>query len=404
MNIAIAWSDDEKQDYKDAIATIRDSAMMAFPTDEDEVCVFSDASRLGFSVVITLVHHWDANLPVEEQEHVMVVCKGGLFKDSQLNWTITEKEAYPIVMACSNLSYLLLRRRGFRLFCDHSNLIYLFAPHDDLKQHVRDRLQRWALRLNAYRYTIEHIAGANNLWADIVSRWRPQREAQATVHARAVRTRRGTAVPVDDLSRLRPLTDDNFQFPMIDDVREAQEAAGRPPKYLALVEEEGLLVREHKPWIPSGATDLLNRVFVVTHCGAQGHRGIEVLTSLVADNFYVDKLAEKATRFARGCLLCKHVKGPRQIQRQYGPTFTATRRNEALHWDYLSLGEGYGDNAYLLVLKDSLTHYCELYPCGSATAYIAAESLLDWVKRFGHPDMLISDQGTHFRNETVDHL
>ncbi|KAE9047559.1 hypothetical protein PR003_g1022 [Phytophthora rubi] len=58
----------------------------------------------------------------------------------------------------------------------------------------------------------------------------------------------------------------------------------------------------------------------------------------------------------------------------------------------------------VLVLKDALTHFCELFPCASPTAFVAAESLLEWYKRFGRPEFLMSDQGTHFRNHTIELL
>ncbi|OWZ09554.1 hypothetical protein PHMEG_00017726 [Phytophthora megakarya] len=56
---------------------------------------------------------------------------------------------------------------------------------------------------------------------------------------------------------------------------------------------------------------------------------------------------------------------------------------------------------YVFVLKDSLTHYCELFPCSTPTANVAAEGLIEWYKRYGCPFRLFSDQGVHFRNQTV---
>ncbi|RAW21597.1 hypothetical protein PC110_g21961 [Phytophthora cactorum] len=53
------------------------------------------------------------------------------------------------------------------------------------------------------------------------------------------------------------------------------------------------------------------------------------------------------------------------------------------------------------MMKDSLTHYCELFPYQSPTAFVAVESLLEWYKRFGCPETLMSDQGTHFRKHMV---
>ncbi|KAG2778023.1 hypothetical protein JG687_00004495 [Phytophthora cactorum] len=69
------------------------------------------------------------------------------------------------------------------------------------------------------------------------------------------------------------------------------------------------------------------------------------------------------------------------------------------------LGDGFDGSRYLLVLKDSLTHYGNLFPCSSPTAYVAADAPVTWYKRYGCPKILISDQGSHFRNEiAVDNL
>jgi hypothetical protein len=57
------------------------------------------------------------------------------------------------------------------MYCDHRNLVHIFAPDEDVKKHIRGRLLRWAARIMSYRYTIEHIGGEDNLWADLVSRW-----------------------------------------------------------------------------------------------------------------------------------------------------------------------------------------------------------------------------------------
>ncbi|KAI9991984.1 hypothetical protein PInf_017364 [Phytophthora infestans] len=67
----------------------------------------------------------------------------------------------------------------------------------EVKQHAKRKLQRWALRITGCRYTIEHIAGEHNLWADIVSRWgQPPAElaatSTATVHHVTTRSARFT--------------------------------------------------------------------------------------------------------------------------------------------------------------------------------------------------------------------
>ncbi|KAG3060767.1 hypothetical protein PI125_g24834 [Phytophthora idaei] len=303
--------------------------------------LFTDASATGYSIVVTQVRCWDASLPVDEQRHELIVCKGGMFKHSELNWTVVEKEAFPIVKACHELYYLLLRPNGFRLYCDHANLAYIFAPNVELKKHVRDHLQRWAMRLCGLHYTIEHIPGEKNVWADIISRWHPRE----IVRVAAVRTRRQQAVAVENLSRLRPLEDDGFVFPTQDNIQAAQQAAVQERSRLQIASEEvdGMVMIANKPWIPTSAKDLLTRIFVVAHCGSQGHRGSKSMILILNEHFFIVRLEDKVNKFVRKCLLCKHFKGPRLIPRLYGPLLTTTKRNEVVHWDFLFFGEGFGD-------------------------------------------------------------
>eukprot|EP00644_Phytophthora_capsici_P010464 jgi/Phyca11/116403/e_gw1.30.201.1 len=68
------------------------------------------------------------------------------------------------------------------------------------------------------------------------------------------------------------------------------------------------------------------------------------------------------------------------------------------------MGDSTSDCKYVLALKDGLTHYCELIACDSASSTVAAAALVDWWKRFGTPRLLISDQGSHFKNDVVSQV
>ncbi|GMF43511.1 unnamed protein product [Phytophthora lilii] len=72
--------------------------------------------------------------------------------------------------------------------------------------------------------------------------------------------------------------------------------------------------------------------------------------------------------------------------------------------DYLFLGETYGTTKYVLVLKDELTHFCELIPADSANSEVVVASILDWFKRFGLPESWESDNGSHFKSEVMASL
>ena len=87
-----------------------------------------------------------------------------------------------------------------------------------------------------------------------------------------------------------------------------------------------------------------------------------------------------------------------------GETIECTERNGVLHFDFLYLGESYGASKYLLVLKDHVSHYCELVVSDQADSTTTVDALLAWHSRFGILSMWVSDNGSHFKNEVVAEL
>uniref|UniRef100_H3H0K0 Reverse transcriptase domain-containing protein n=1 Tax=Phytophthora ramorum TaxID=164328 RepID=H3H0K0_PHYRM len=145
----VEWSKEEAETFRKTLEMIERSCKLAFPDKRATVCLFSDASLTGYALVLTQVLNWQDGVPVEEQQHELLICRGGLFKNAQRNWSIVEKEGYPIVKACGDLDYMLTREKGFHVYCDHSNLIQIFTPDREVKQHVKGKLQRWALKLSS---------------------------------------------------------------------------------------------------------------------------------------------------------------------------------------------------------------------------------------------------------------
>ncbi|GMF16577.1 unnamed protein product [Phytophthora fragariaefolia] len=353
--VLLSWTHAEAAAFARATQYLRSSQTLHFPTQSTVLCVFSDASERGWGLVGTQVAHWNDGRPAPDQQHELLVCKSGLFDPTAQRRSIIEKKAFPIIWAALHLEYLLVRPGGFHLYCDHKNLIYVFSPVHEVKRHVRGKLQRWALSLTGLTYQIEHIDGTANVWADLLSRWRaPSEEVVGEEHQAKYRNA-------------------------------APPAANRG--------KNGNIVVEDRIWIPSAATELLQRIMVVAHCGSQGHRGLDPMVTTIKETFEVDSLGQCCRRFLKRRLLCKHVKGGNIIPRPWGPTYNPTLRNELLPL----LGGQLRRMCVSVVLKDGLSHFCELVACDSATSTVAATTLADWTKRFGPPEVLVSDQGSHFR-------
>ena len=116
----------------------------------------------------------DLQKPFDQQNHQPLAFVSGRFTGTQKNWTVIEKEAFPIIDTIARYQYLFGRVNGFRIFSDHRNLSFIFNPHgtsSTLSRTTAAKITRWMPTLAGLRYTIEHIVGEQNHWADLLSHW-----------------------------------------------------------------------------------------------------------------------------------------------------------------------------------------------------------------------------------------
>ncbi|POM60741.1 hypothetical protein PHPALM_30355 [Phytophthora palmivora] len=270
--VDLEWPGDDAAAFKAAMDLIATSNKQHFVDQEVDVCLFTDASNTGWSIVVSQVLQWDDAVSVTEQAHQLLV--------------------YPEAEACEE--------RG-----------------------ARDPDEWWAgVDFSVKDFCVRaHDVNVSAAWMQVPL---GTDLSDTTASAKRVTTRSSR-----DVSVLRPLQHDDFVWPTDDSSRSVQ----RSYRAVAPAEEDadGLVRVEGKLWIPSEARELMQRLFVIAWWRCDG-----------------------------SCAGSALVKGGKLVQRQWGPTSTATTRNECLHMDYLSLGESYGSARYVLVLKDELTHYCSV--------------------------------------------
>ena len=87
---------------------------------------------------------------------------------------MSDKKGYAIKIACEKFTLYLFRERGFVLFTDHRNLVYIINPRGQVAAVSKPQaycLERWAMFLRPFSYDIFHIDGADYVWVDMLSGW-----------------------------------------------------------------------------------------------------------------------------------------------------------------------------------------------------------------------------------------
>ena len=87
----------------------------------------------------------------------------GLFRGSQLNWAALTKEAYAIYMSVKKLSFYLTDA-GVLLKSDHLPLKKFLQ-----KNTLNNKVNNWAMELEAFNIRFEHVSGKANILADMLS-------------------------------------------------------------------------------------------------------------------------------------------------------------------------------------------------------------------------------------------
>ena len=126
------------------------------------MCVFTDASDMFWSAVITQFAPGDIDKPVPEQHRKPLAFSGSQFKKAELSWTTFEKEGFSIFQTFTKLDYILMSCKPPHVYTDGANLPFVFAPltlEPALGRLVVCTVQRWALYFSKFPDVIQRFKG-----------------------------------------------------------------------------------------------------------------------------------------------------------------------------------------------------------------------------------------------------
>ena len=396
LSITAEWGATHDAAFTAIIKQLAAAVKLTYPKSDFELCLFTDASDTHWSGILTQVPKHERNKAIEEQQHEPLCFLSGAFKGSSKNWSVPEKEGFAIVESMCRVDYLVMGRE-VSIYTDHANLVQLYDPygkHPSIPRHTASKLMRWAIKLSAFRYVVEHLPGQRNVWADMLTRWAVYPKSSVAID-KAGRLKSLMVSPIN------PGLNPELDWPSREEILVSQENYSQsvPSSYRQTC--EGWVNEDGATWIPDNDNLLKLRILIAAHTGHGGHRSGRVTHASIKPHFRWKNLGNDVETFVKSCLHCIASAPGTVVPRPLGHGLHATKPNKLLHFDFCYMGKGDKGNIYTLVLKDDFSSYVWLIPSKEATAEIVADSLISWFSSFGVVSNWVSDRGTHFKNELV---
>ena len=167
------WGAQHQRAWENIRKGLLETITSSYRDRRKRVCLFSDASASGWTYAITQCDQEELDKPWAEQHHEILTVHSGKFSDTQLNWDMSSKEAYPIRKAAETERTLLLGDRPWVSINDHRSLTFVFdspAREATVSTAANGRLNRWATFLRCCNFDTLHIPGHENHFCDLLSR------------------------------------------------------------------------------------------------------------------------------------------------------------------------------------------------------------------------------------------
>ena len=377
-----------------------------------------DASAYGIGAVLSHVNPDGGDRPIEFISRTLT--------KAERNYSQIEKEALGIVWAVKRL-HRYLYARPFLLNTDHKPLELIFHPSKNIPEMGTSRIQRWALILSHYQYTIQFRPTGKHCNADVCSRY-PLPETDDGTDVDEL----GTDEQVNTVFHLavaddKPLLDSQLiakfskKDPDIAKViyclkegwpEEAKRPKSAPDNAAALGEpasrdtapehvpetseydaysrrkselttEYGCLLWGHRVIIPGCLrTDVLQLLHST-------HMGMSAMKSLARNYVWWPKLDSEIESLVRRCETCQ------LNQRQPNKAVPHPWRNAQSPWERIHLDfAGPYMNGMWMIVVDSYSKWIEVVDMRHNTkAPNVIKKLRTLFARYGLPKILVSDNG-----------
>lgn len=394
------WNQEQDDAFRIIKNCLASDRVLAHFNPKAKVVLTVDASPYGLGAILSQIDVDGTERPVSFASRTL--------NSAEKKYSQIQKEATAIIFGVRRFhQYLYGRSDPFILRTDHKPLLSIFGFQRGIPEVSANRLQRYAMFLSGYNYSIEYIRSNANS-ADYLSRASLPELVEAEARARAEQP--GTSDDVVDdrasyvcfvtdgtlpvtLREVRACTDEDVVLKKVKDFI----LNGWPPKLsdpgikpyfccrTQLSCESGCIMRGHKVVIPE---KLQGKILLELH---KSHLGVVKTKAEARARLWfpgIDEAIEKMIGSCRVCIQLRPAPGRAPLAVWPHPDQPFQR----IHIDFLGPINGLN----YLVIVDARTKWVEAYNMKSTSSSAVISTLSEFISRFGLPQTLVSDNGTAF--------
>lgn len=382
------WCEEQEKAFMEVKERLQSAKLLVHFDPDKEVTLACDASPYGVGAVLSHVMEDGSEKPIGFASRTLTAAEKGY---SQL-----DKEGLAVVFAVKRF-HQYLYGRPFKIHTDHKPLMSLFGETHCIPPLASARIQRWALTLSAYQYTIVFRAGKDNANADAFSRL-PLPDTPVT-----------TYVPPETVFSLEKLSETPVTASQVKQWTERDPVMSKVKTYLlqgwpAVIEDEELrpyVKRKTELSLQDGCIFWGSRVVVPAPGHSQiveelheTHPGVSRMKSLARSYIWWPSMDLDLENRVKGCKQCGvNQKSPPPAPLH--PWEWPDRPWSRLHLDFAGPFMG----QMFMVMVDAHSKWIECHIMGNITAPSTIEKLRQVFAVHGLPDSLVSDNGPTFTSE-----
>ena len=375
------WGSDQERAFELIKSELSSYPVLAHFDSKKDVKIRTDASGYGLGAAI---------LQKEGNVFKPIAYASRMLNESELNYTISEKECLAVVYAVEKFEQFLSSKH-FEIESDHCALCWLSS-----KSKLPKRLHRYSLILQEYNYTIKYRSGSSHKDVDCLSRY-----------------------PVDPPSEGDKLSDKlalvNIEFD--NDLMSSQRSDIRFSKILESINDSSDLNSNPEYFINSGVLmkrvqiggnefdvicipeKLRDSVLYALHDDmSSGHLGYKKTFEKLAKRYYWDGMRDYCEKYVKSCVDCQTKKPGTLVKSGFLNPIKVGSPFEMVGVDIVGpFPRSNSGKLYIIVAVDYMTKYAITKPIRKANAMEVSKFFVnEIVSKHGAPTKILSDRGTPF--------